>query len=190
MHPRIRLELAKRWSEPHREHHDTDHLAEVIRAVDLMASSGLAFDMDTVHTAAWFHDAVYDVHRADNVERSATLAQRWLGPGSGDRIAQVVMATTDHVAADGDVEAAVLCDADLSILGADQQRYDEYAHAIRLENIHVPDAEYRRLRARVLTRYQSRMALFATAPAYELWEDKARANLARELTRLARPVPV
>ncbi|WP_370617935.1 metal-dependent phosphohydrolase [Mumia sp. Pv 4-285] len=190
MHPRIRLELAKRWSEPHREHHDTDHLAEVVRAVDLLASSGMAFDIDTVNTAAWFHDAVYDVHRADNVERSATLAQRWLGPGEGDRIAQVVMATTDHVAATGDVESAVLCDADLSILGADTERYDRYAHAIRVENLHVPDAEYRRLRSRVLARYQARSELFATAAARELWEDQARENLARELTRLGRPVAV
>ncbi|MGH1561762.1 HD domain-containing protein [Mumia sp. DW29H23] len=190
MHPRIRLELAKRWSEPHREHHDTDHLAEVIRAVDSLASSGLDFDVDAVHAAAWFHDAVYDVHRADNVERSAALAQHWLGAGEGDRVAEIVLATRDHVAPPGDLEAAVLCDADLSILGAAPDRYDRYARAIRTENAHVPDAEYRRLRSRVLTRYQARPHLFVTSPARAWWESRARANTTRELIQLGRPVAV
>lgn len=190
MHPRIRLELAKRWSEPHREHHDTDHLAEVIRAVDWLASSGLAFDVDAVQAAAWFHDAVYDVHRADNVERSAALAQRWLGPGAGDRVADLVLATRDHVPAPGDLEAAVLCDADLSILGTSPDRYDRYARAIRAENAHVPDAEYGQLRSRVLARYQARQHLYATQPARARWESRARSNTTRELMQLGRPVAV
>lgn len=190
VHPSIRLELAKRWSEPHREHHGADHLAEVVRAVDLLAALGLTFDVETVRTAAWFHDAIYDVHRADNVERSAALAQRWLAPGTGDRVAEIVMATRDHVAPPGDLEAAVLCDADLSVLGSDPERYDRYARAIRAENLHVPDSEYRRLRSRVLARYQARPHFFATRPARALWETCARSNITRELRSLGRPVAV
>lgn len=190
MHPRIRLELAKRWSEPHREHHDADHLAEVIGGLDVLVAEGLGFDAELAKTAAWFHDAVYDVHRADSVERSAELARRWLGPGYGARVAEIVLATEDHVAPPGDIEAAALCDADLSILGQDERRYDRYAAAIRAENDYLPMSEYRRVRAMVMTRYQNRPRIFVTEPGHRLWEAKARANIARELTTLGRPVPV
>ncbi|QMW67027.1 hypothetical protein H4N58_03570 [Mumia sp. ZJ1417] len=190
MHPRIRLELAKRWSEPHREHHDIDHLSEVIGALDTLTVEGLAFDVELARAAAWFHDAVYDVHRADSVERSALLAQRWLGPGYGDRVAEIVLATRDHLAAPDDIEAAAVCDADLSILGQDEARYDRYAAAIRTENDYLPAADYRQLRAMVMSRYQNRPRIFVTEPGYRLWESSARANITRELTALGRPVPV
>lgn len=190
VHPRIRLELAKRWSEPHREHHDTDHLADVIGALDVLADEGLAFDVELTRTAAWFHDAVYDVHRDDSVARSAQLAQRWLGPDQGDRVAELVMSTQDHVAPEGDVEAAALCDADLSILGQSEERYDRYAAAIRAENDYLPATEYRALRAKVMARYQNRSQIFVTEPGHRLWETPARVNIARELTALGRPVPV
>jgi predicted metal-dependent HD superfamily phosphohydrolase len=47
----------------------------VLDAVALLAERGLVVDRDAVDLAAWFHDAVYDVGRDDNEDRSAELAR-------------------------------------------------------------------------------------------------------------------
>lgn len=190
MHPRIRLELAKRWSEPHREHHDTDHLIEVLGALRLLSEDGLEFDLDVANAAAWFHDAVYDLARADNVERSAFLASTWLDEPLADRVAEVVMATRDHKPDPADHEAVALCDADLSVLGQEPLRYEQYARALRREYAHVPTPQYRRLRAAALTRYLRRPELFHSAQGRACWEECARDNMARELMRLGSPIAV
>jgi predicted metal-dependent HD superfamily phosphohydrolase len=49
-----------------------------------------------------------------------------------------------------DVDGAVLCDADLSVLGSDAQRYRTYAAAVREEYADVPDEMFRPARAHVL----------------------------------------
>ncbi|KHL18956.1 putative metal-dependent HD superfamily phosphohydrolase [Mumia flava] len=188
MHPLLRFELGKRWAEPHRAHHGMDHLIEVLRAVDVLAGDGVQFDHELVEDAAWFHDAIYDVHRADSVERSADLAQRMLDAPQGDEVARLVLATRDHLPAR--LDEAVLCDADLWVLGADHDRYDAYARDIRAENSHLPEASYKRIRARVLTRYLTRGGIFSTEPARLRWEQAACDNLVRELSVLGVPVPV
>ena len=65
--------LLARWSEPHRSYHALSHLAAVLRRLDRLAAAGTTVD-DAVELAAWWHDAVYDVRRADNEARSAELA--------------------------------------------------------------------------------------------------------------------
>ncbi|MGH3425443.1 MAG: HD domain-containing protein, partial [Nocardioidaceae bacterium] len=160
--PAWQLELGRRWSEPHRHHHDLEHLREVLDALEGLASDGLEFDLTLVRRAAWFHDAVYDVHRDDNEERSAALALRMLPTSSKrDEVARLVMVTKDHVVGPDDRDGAALCDADLSVLAGTAERYGRYADAIRLEYEHVPDAQYRRARARVLTDLLAHDPLYA-----------------------------
>src|SRR5690348_8638750 len=82
-------DLLARWSEPHRRYHTLDHLAFMLRIIDRYGD--LVDDPDAVRLAAWFHDAVYDVHGADNEERSALLwgtAAEALGVAA-DRAAEV-----------------------------------------------------------------------------------------------------
>lgn len=62
--------------------------------------------------------------------------------------------------------------------------YDGYAAAIRAEYAHVPEADFRTGRARVLDGLLALPALFRLPPLAARWEAPARANLRRELASL------
>ncbi|WP_431896210.1 HD domain-containing protein [Nonomuraea sp. bgisy101] len=81
-----------------------------------------------------------------------------------------------------DANGAVLCDADLAVLAGDA--YPAYASAVRREYAHVPDELFRQGRAQMLRRLLAAPRLYRTALAHELWEGKARANMAAELAAL------
>lgn len=174
--------LLRRYAEPHRHYHDQRHLREVLDAVNRLA--GHADDIDAVRLAAWFHDAVYDPRAGDNEERSAALAQAMLDAPLANEVARLVRLTADHAPAPGDSNGGVLCDADLAILGATPERYDEYAAGVRAEYAQVRDDAFRAGRAAVLTRLLIRPRVYTTATGYALWEQTARSNLRREISGL------
>ncbi|TMR98672.1 metal-dependent phosphohydrolase [Nonomuraea basaltis] len=187
----VGAELIARWAEPHRRYHTLDHLAAVLDAAAHLA--GEADDLAAVRLAAWFHDAVYDGRPGWDEERSAQLAQSRL-PRCGvpaariAEVARLVRLTAAHdTLADGDANGAVLCDADLAVLGG--PGYEAYAAAIRQEYAHVPGELFRKGRAEVLRRLLATPRLYRTARARELWEEPARANMTAELAILQGPAP-
>jgi predicted metal-dependent HD superfamily phosphohydrolase len=180
-------ELLRRYAEPHRRYHTTEHLAEVLDHVDELA--GEAADADTVRLAAWFHDAVYDPMRGDNEERSAVLAERMLADtdlpaATVAEVARLVRLTATHDPAEDDRDGAVLCDADLAVLAAPPDRYAAYAAAVREEYAAVPDEAFRAGRAEILRALLALPALYRTAPARERWDAAARHNVETELMLL------
>lgn len=180
-------QLLTRWSEPQRRYHTVDHLQAVLDHIDTMAR--YADDPDLVRLAAWFHDAVYRPDRAENEERSARLAELALTEAglSTERTAEVarlVRLTVTHDAAPDDRDGAVLCDADLAVLGSAPDAYDRYATAVREEYGFVPDADFRAGRAAILEQLLDLPRLFRTPHGELEWEARARRNLASELRLL------
>jgi predicted metal-dependent HD superfamily phosphohydrolase len=175
-------DLLQRWSEPWRHYHDVEHLAEVLTALDELARPAPT----TVRLAAWFHDAIYDPRAGDNEERSAELATATL-PAAGiaaDEVSEVVRLvrlTATHDPAADDADGKLLCDADLAILGATPSRYERYVAAVRAEYAHVPDAEFRAGRDRILRGFADRVRIYSTDAARDRWESAARRNLRAEL---------
>lgn len=183
--------LLAAYGDPARGYHDLRHLDEVLRTVDDLAHR--AADADAVRLAAWFHDAVYDVHAPDSEERSAELAGSELRRlrVAADRIAEVrrlVLLTRSHDPAPDDVDGAVLCDADLAVLAADPARYRDYTEGVRREYAHVPDEQFAAGRAAVLRALLDLPELYRT-PEARAWEPVARANMAAELARLSPGAP-
>ncbi len=185
-HDAVRDRLLAVYADPGRGYHDLRHLSEVLEHADaLLADAGQA-DADAVLLAAWFHDAVYEGHR-DDEERSALLAETELAgvdPALVAEVARLVRLTTTHRADDGDANGQVLCDADLAILGAEPQRYQEYVDGVRREYADVPDPDFARGRAAVLRDLLAKPTLFHTGAAQRRWEEAARANVTRELAAL------
>ncbi|WP_102141410.1 HD domain-containing protein [Mycobacterium hubeiense] len=180
----LREDLLARWSESHRRFHTVAHLHEVLDAIGTLADDGLQFDREAVELAAWFHDAVYEIGRDDNEERSAELARELLDSSPmRDEVARLVLATKTHKVADDDVNGAVLSDADLSGLGAEPLRYQACTQAIREEYAQIPDNVFKPARAKVLTALLDG-PLFHTEPGRKRWEEAARRNLADELRDL------
>ncbi|GAA4914006.1 hypothetical protein ACFPM3_23060 [Streptomyces coeruleoprunus] len=181
-------DLLRRWAEPQRRYHTTDHLLAVLRRVDDLADH--ADDPAAVRLAAWFHDAVYLPERSTNEERSARLAERALpelgiDEGRTEEVVRLVLLTVTHDPAPGDRNGEVLCDADLAVLAGEPEAYEAYARAVREEYGFVPDGAFREGRAAVLRQLLGLPRLFRTPYGAREWEGPARRNLMSELARLA-----
>ncbi len=181
-------ELAQRYSAPGRHYHTLRHIGEVLSVIDELASD--ATDIAAIQLAAWFHDVIYDSRAGDNEERSARFAEEWIerlgiDPGLAPRVTAMIEKTRTHENPEGNRDSQILLDADLSILGSPPEQYDAYATAIRQEYAWVPDADYRAGRRKVLETFLNRNRIYGTAAAYQARESLARANLLRELQRLA-----
>jgi predicted metal-dependent HD superfamily phosphohydrolase len=186
--PELRDRLLAAYGEERRGYHDLTHLTEVLDHVATLAAA--ADDVEAVVLAAWFHDAVY-AGAADDEERSAVLATEGLtaagvAPERVAEVARLVRLTATHRPGPGDRNGQVLSDADLAVLAADEERYAGYVAGVRMEYAHVADDDFRRGRAAVLRDLLAKPSLFHTAAARDLWEERARVNVARELADLER----
>lgn len=185
--PDLRDEVAAAYADPARGYHDSRHLDEVLARLDELAAAGADYDATAVLLAAWFHDAVYDGER-DAEERSAAWAEDALAPlvpaPVVTEVARLVRLTETHQPDDADRNGCALSDADLAILAAPAERYDEYVAAVRRDYAHLPDDIFDQGRSAVLGALADKPHLFHTAYAREHWEAPARANLERELAGL------
>jgi predicted metal-dependent HD superfamily phosphohydrolase len=182
--------LIGRWSEPQRHYHDVTHLAAVLDVVDQFA--GLAPHPDRVRLAAWLHDAVYDpralgdANERDSAEFAEGLLLSLGAPENvAAEVARLVGLTAGHATEDDDPDGELLCDADLAILAADDERYAGYTAAIRREYAHVPDDAFRAGRSQVLTELLRLPSIYRHAAIRDAWEDRAQANLKAELEELS-----
>ncbi|MFJ6028049.1 DUF4031 domain-containing protein [Pseudarthrobacter sp. NPDC092424] len=183
-HDALFLDLLDRWSEDHRHYHGCTHLLSVLESLDLLTDP--AEPPRTVLLAAWFHDAVYRGIAGQDEEESARLAEErltaaGLPEGEVAEVARLVRLTSDHRPGPGDDDGALLCDADLSVLGGEPDEYSRYVAAVRKDYAHIGDADFAAGRAAVVRRLLELEPLFHTARARELWLSAARRNLQGEL---------
>lgn len=199
-------ELVARWGEPHRRYHDRTHLLEVIDAIEMLIGrrnedgeppAGLGAVLPavqgaevrrTVLLAAWFHDAVHTGAAGSDEKASARLAsERLTGAGlpktDVEEVARLVRLTENHAPKPGDTAGALLCDADLAVLGRPALQYRRYLQAVRAEYQHVPEDAFIAGRAAVVRQLLESDPLFSTPQGRALWESSARDNLRSELQR-------
>lgn len=180
-------DLLRRWSEPHRHYHDVRHLTAVLDAIDQLAAEVASPTM--AQLAAWFHDAVYQGKPGMDERASAALADEaltalGLPTHQVAEVVRLVLLTIAHDPSPGDVDGAVLCDADLAILGSPPGAYAAYAAAVRLDYADVPDEDFKTGRRTVLERLLSMNPMYRTATGRKRWEETARHNIATELMLL------
>lgn len=173
--------LLASYSEPHRKYHTIQHLSECLSAFE--QARQLAPHPAEVETALWFHDAIYDVRRSDNEERSAQWAEAELEaagvPTGTTGLVSSLVLVTKHTAVPITQDEQVLVDIDLGILGASEQRFAEYERQIRDEYAFVPDLLFRRKRRAILKSFLQRSRIYSTAHFHAVLEQAARSNLRR-----------
>jgi predicted metal-dependent HD superfamily phosphohydrolase len=187
--PELAHRLLAAYGEERRSYHDVRHLTEVLDRLDELAAAGERCDERPVRLAAWFHDGVYDGQPGAE-ERSALWAERALAGLSVAsptvaEVARLVRLTETHRPADDDAEGCALSDADLAILAAPTERYEEYAADVRREYAHVPDEAFRAGRAAILRDLLATDRLFRTDHGFANWEEAARRNVETELVELS-----
>lgn len=94
----------------------------------------------------------------------------------------MIIATKRHEAAD--YETNLFTDADLSILGSDNDTYHQYLRNIRREYSMYPGLIYNAGRKKVVLHFLGMDAIFKTKEFSERLEAQARKNLKAELSRL------
>ena len=189
--------LLRAWGQPHRHYHTTEHLHEMLTALDELATAGELDEGDALaaRVVAWFHDVHYDPRATalgSNEHRSATMARDHLHQlGVPDDVVATVEAgvllTVDHDAHRGTLPptlAACTHDADLWILSAPPPRYAAYRAQVRDEHAHLADEVFRPGRAAILRAFASRERLYVTEHAHRAWTGRARANLTAEIADL------
>ena len=179
-------DLALRYSEPGRFYHTLVHIDHCLH--ELKEYSGMRGDLDAIAFALWFHDAIYDARCKDSEERSATLATETatsagLADSFGD-LTRVLILATKHHAPPLTLNEQILVDIDLSILGQNQSRFDEYEEQIRQEYSWASDEAFAMGRAAILSSFLTGPRIYSTDYFHEKYESLARANLARSIARL------
>ena len=96
----------------------------------------------------------------------------------------MIRATAHTAAGEVDPDTAVLLDADLAILSAEERRYARYAADVRREYAWVDETAYRAGRTKVLQGFLSRPRIYRTERMHAVAEEAARANLRAEIRRL------
>jgi predicted metal-dependent HD superfamily phosphohydrolase len=178
-----REQLAAAYTSPGRHYHNLTHIEDCLGALARVENLS-PLDREILSAAIWWHDVVYDAIRADNEELSAQLAERHVREDLRQEVGRLIRLTKTHDVQPDDRLGAILISIDLSILGAEPARYDTYAAAIRREFIHVPEADYRAGRAKVLSQFAARPVIFPDAAFAARYDRQARENLARELASL------
>lgn len=183
-HDALFLDLLDRWGEEHRKYHGRTHLLAVLEAVDLLTEP--SDPPRTVVLAAWFHDAIYRGIAGQDEEESARLAEdrlqhAGLPEAEVDEVARLVRMTADHRPDPGDAAAALLSDADLSVLGGDPAAYARYVAAVRQDFAHIGDDDFAAGRSAVVRQLLELDPLFHTSRGRGLWLEAARRNLQGEL---------
>jgi predicted metal-dependent HD superfamily phosphohydrolase len=178
--------LTRTYVEPHRHYHNQQHIGDCLAEFD--AARHLAKQPEAVELALWFHDAVYDTKAADKEERSAAMAKRCLesaGRDLAEAVAVLVMATKLHNT-DAGTDAALMVDADLSILGQGEKHFAEYETGIRAEYAWVTQDIFNAKRTEILQRFLNRKRIYSTEHFFAKYERQARRNLENSIRRLTR----
>lgn len=173
------------YSEPHRFYHTAGHVVSVLANVYSISLTHLPPKKDVLPllVAALYHDAVYDTHRDDNEERSVELMESQLNPETTKFVLgearRLILLTKNHDPGPYDIPGQILCDADLAVLGAEEDEYLRYAENIRKEYSWVPEPDYIDARMEFLERMLDRDNIFHFSE-----DDRAINNMQEEWSRL------
>ena len=172
------------YSASGRHYHTLQHLAELHG--ELRNHFGDAIPMSSLF-ALFYHDVVYNTLLGDNEKQSAEWAREKLTSWNVDttivqKCYDIILATASHQSEDE--ETMIFLDADMAILGADENRYKDYREKVRKEFSIYPDLLYNRGRRKFIETTLKRKSVFLTTAFLEKYEAQSRINLSHELNLL------
>ena len=172
-------EIERSYAAPDRHYHSLRHLAQCLAEFD--AAGAATAEGWAVELALWFHDLVLEPGARDNEQRSserfALLASGQLAPARIERVSGLVLATT-HRAAPADAAAQLVCDIDLSSLGAAWPEFLADSRALWDES-RSDWQGYAHGKIGFYTQLCARPRIFMTEHFHARCEQDARSNMER-----------
>jgi predicted metal-dependent HD superfamily phosphohydrolase len=178
------LELETAYSKKSRYYHNLTHISDMIDCYETYLEK-LQFPNEILY-AIFYHDYIYNSRKKDNELKSAEYALSILPENiSFDKqlVFDAICATQQH---QHNVIEDInwLIDFDLKILARDWDEYQIYFEQIRKEYRIYPDFLYKPGRAKALKHFLENESIFQTKEFRNLYEEKARMNIEKEISLL------
>ena len=178
------LSLEKAYSGKARHYHNLSHLNEMMVCYDFYSSH--LENPNEVLFAIFYHDIIYKVTRKDNELKSAQYAVAILSEDSklNKELVYDMICATQHHQHNENEDINWLIDFDLKVLSKDWSAYKIYFEQIRKEYHIYPDFLYKPGRAKALKHFLENEFIFQTEMFRNLYEEKARINIEKEISLL------
>ena len=179
------LELESAYSKKSRYYHNLTHIGDMIDCYETYLEK-LLFPNEILY-AIFYHDYIYNSRKKDNELKSAEYALSILPENiSLDRqlVFDAICATQQHQH-NAIEDINWLIDFDLKILARDWEDYQVYFEQIRKEYRIYPDLLYKPGRAKALKHFLENESIFQTDEFRNLYEEKARMNIQKEIKLLS-----
>ncbi|WP_426484377.1 HD domain-containing protein [Flavobacterium sp. 2] len=178
------LDLEKAYSKKSRHYHNLTHLKEMIASFETYRDK--LQNPNEILFSIFYHDFVYSASKKDNELKSAEYALAVLPENSNlnkQLVFDAICATQQHQQNETE-DINWLIDFDLKILAKDWEDYKIYFEQIRKEYRIYPDFLYKPGRAKALKHFLENEFIFQTEEFRNLYEEKARANIEKEISFL------
>lgn len=195
------------YSAPGRHYHNLSHIHHCLDMFfELLTHKELSkwgrAEKTSMLLAILFHDIVYNPLSSTNEEESAKFLENtemYLGLGRWNTSTRFILATKNHheqfadyvksgVGSTCTVAMGFFLDIDLSILGASEEKYVEYAINTRKEYSMYSDQRWINGRLRFLTKLLAQNSIYISSYFLETYNAQAQANIAREIESLTRGI--
>ena len=178
------VDLEKVYSKKSRYYHNLTHLEEMIDSYETYFDK-LQFPNEILFSI-FYHDYVYVSSKKDNELKSAEYALAILPENAKldkQLVFDAICATQLH-SYNSIEDINWLIDFDLKILTKDWEDYKTYFEQIRKEYRIYPDFLYKPGRAKALKHFLENEFIFQTDDFRNLYEEKARKNIEKEILLL------
>jgi len=176
-------EIEKKHSAKSRHYHSLVHLNDLHKQLKFVQHK--IDNWNVVLFTLFYHDIVYNALKSNNEEKSAKIAvQRLAKMGVSSEEVELcknqILATKSHLKS-ANMDTNYFTDADLSILGRQEDVYRRYCRNVRKEYFIYPTLLYNRGRKKVVQHFLAMDKIFKTKEFYDKYEGRARENLKSEL---------
>lgn len=179
------FDLEKAYSNKSRHYHNLTHIKDMILSFETYLDK---FQKpNEILFSIFYHDYIYNSRKKDNELKSAQYALSVLPENiSFDRqlVFDTICATQQHQH-NAIEDINWLIDFDLKILARDWEDYQVYFEQIRKEYRIYPDLLYKPGRAKALKHFLENESIFQTDEFRNLYEEKARMNIQKEIKLLS-----
>jgi len=176
--------LENAYSKKSRHYHNLTHIQDMIFSYEKY-SDQLQFPNEVLYSI-FYHDYIYVSSKNDNELKSAEFALKILPKNvvlNSKLVFDMICATQMHQHNDNE-DINWLIDFDLKVLARDWEDYKIYFEQIRKEYRIYPDFLYKPGRAKALKHFLENEFIFQTETFRNLFEEKARINIEKEISLL------
>jgi predicted metal-dependent HD superfamily phosphohydrolase len=149
-------EILKRWTEPHRYWHNTDHLKYLLFKIDKLNSIN-EMEYDILVISAFFHDIIYNPERQNNEIKSIELFNKYsvdLPTNYASSVIKIIKNSANYHNIPLDKLSVMFWVMDNDpIINKDFEKFKDYEYKIRKEYGFVPTPTYKRERLKFLSKY-------------------------------------